>query len=88
MIMSDNKKKAVSVILSRIKPDGTTEDGPSMKPEENMDSGDEALRAIAEDIMQAFHNKSTNDLMEGLRAFFHELELEPHEEGPHTNDED
>jgi hypothetical protein len=71
MIIPGNKK-TVSVILDRMKPDGS-ESMSAMKPEEEMDEGDGALKAICEDMMMAFQSQSAHDLMQAMRAFHHEM---------------
>jgi hypothetical protein len=88
MIIPD-KKKAVGIIISKMKPDGSfSEGGEAMQNEEEMDSDMEAKKSIAADIIEAMHSKSAHDLMVALEAFFEECDREPHEEGPHVESED
>lgn len=68
MIFPDNKK-AAAMILARIKPEGDVSSGGPKKPEMASQPNEESLRAICEDIMQAFHEKSSVGLMSGLKAF-------------------
>jgi len=68
MIFPD-AKKAATVILSRSKGEGDNTSMP-VKSEVNMDGDDSAgLTAAAEDIMQAFHDKSVEGLKSALKAF-------------------
>lgn len=75
------KKKAVSVILSKFKPDGS-ERTPDIevKPEEEINEHDESLKAIAEDIMSAVESKSAHDLLVALRAFISECSMHEDDE--------
>lgn len=65
-----DKKKAVSVILSRM--NGGKSKDLEKKPEESIDSGikDDAFTTFAEDMMQAFQDKSVMGLAEVLESFF------------------
>lgn len=65
-------RKTVSVILSKMKPNGSEQMG-EMKPEESMGE-DGSLKTIADDIMMAFQNKSSHDLMTALKAFMKEIQ--------------
>lgn len=73
MIIPDNKK-TVSIILSKMKPGGD-ESRQEVKPEQALDEKDEALKAIAEDMLQAFEQKSAMDLVMALKAFWHQIQL-------------
>jgi hypothetical protein len=75
MIIPD-AKKATSVILSRLGKDGAPNkempikneaDGPEMP-------SDEGLTAAAQDMMQAFHDKSIHGLVSGMKAFIDQYE--------------
>lgn len=67
MIIPDSKKtKAVMVADFRMKPDA--------------DGSHERLMHIGDDLLNAINNKSRGDLILALKAFFHECEMEPHEE--------
>lgn len=71
MIIGD-KKKAVSVILSKMKPDGGTSES-EVAPE----SGDhDEYTAFAEDMLSAFKAGSVHDLARCLREFHHMIEEE------------
>jgi hypothetical protein len=74
MIITD-KKKTASLILSKMGTNGS-EKSQSIKPEEEMNDSDGALKAIAEDMLQAFSDKSAHDLMESMKAFIAELDLQ------------
>lgn len=61
------------------------------KPDENMAEGGEAdqdhgLRAAAKDLMAAIHSNDSEKLMHALKAAFEILDSQPHEEGPHLNE--
>lgn len=72
MIIPD-RKKAVSVILSKMGGDGA-EKSQEVKNETPGDDTQGALRAITEDVMQAFHDKSIEGLMSSLKAFCTEVD--------------
>lgn len=67
MIIPDNKK-TVSIILSKMKPGGR-ESRQEVKPEQAIDDKDETLKAIAEEMLKAFEDKSAMDLVSALKAF-------------------
>jgi hypothetical protein len=72
MIIPDSKR-ATTVILSRL---GEKNRAPvEVKDETEIRPEDEAFRVIAEDIMQAFENKSTSELANSLRNFLDQHEL-------------
>ncbi|HNJ37813.1 MAG TPA: hypothetical protein PL071_07325 [Nitrosomonas sp.] len=73
MIIPDNKK-TVSIILSKMKPGGG-ESRQDVVPEQAIDDKDEALKAIAEDMIKAFEDKSAMDLVSALKAFWHQIQL-------------
>lgn len=66
-----DKKKAVSVILSKFGKAGET----PVKPEEELNEHDGAMKAIAEDILMAIKSESAHDLMMALKAFDEECDL-------------
>jgi hypothetical protein len=67
MIIPD-RKKTVSVILSKLSPEGA-ERLAQVKPEEEMDSHDDMLKSICEDMLMAFRHDSAHDLMMAMKAF-------------------
>lgn len=73
-MMFDDKKKAANVILSRMKKDGS-ESHSEMKPEAQVDHAFQGLHAAAEDMINAIHSKSPDDLHKSLRSF-----LEQHQD--------
>ena len=73
------KSHSAGVIIQQRKPDD--------KDESEMDMGDHAMEAAAEDIMKAINSKDSRHLALALRAAFQILDSEPHEEGPHTKEE-
>lgn len=70
------------LIVSTRKPDGGSEES-HMEGHE-----DEGLDACSEDLIRAMHAKDTKGVSSALKAAFELLDSEPHEEGPHTNEED
>lgn len=74
MIIPD-KKKAVTVILSKLKPSGG-ESLTRVKPEEEMDPAQGALKAIAEDLLSAIDSRSASDLAQALGAFMAEIQAQ------------
>jgi hypothetical protein len=66
MIIPD-KKKAVSIILSKMGAGGAEQSAP-LKPEEEMGDGAE-LHAIAEDLLMAVEQKSAAAVKDALQAF-------------------
>lgn len=59
------------------------------KPDQEDDmSGSAPLEAAAQDICNAIEQKDYTHLALALRAAFQILDAEPHQEGPHTNEED
>lgn len=69
MIIGDDKKKLATIILSKMRPDGSA-DSQDVKPEKQMDEKNEGLHAACEDILQAINDKSPGDLLVALKAFF------------------
>lgn len=63
-----DKKKAVTVILSKMRPDGSTSE--VNKSEESGEQNE--YTACAEDILEGIESKSINKLAAALKAF-HEL---------------
>lgn len=74
-------KRVAGVIVERRKPDG----GPEMQGAE----GDEnqGLMSCAEELIRAVHSKDPHAVSAALRSAFEILDSEPHEEGPHLNEE-
>ena len=63
---------------------------PSLKPSTLDVHGDDdqALIAAAQDIMRAINMKDYKHLALALRSAFQILDSEPHDEGPHLNEEE
>ena len=78
MIIPDNKK-TVSIILSKMKPVGG-ESRQEVKPEQAIDDKDETLKAIAEEMLKAFEDKSAMDLVSALKAFWNQIQLADEEQ--------
>lgn len=76
-----HKKQTASLIVSTRKPDGNIQESHSEGDE------DSAMKAAAEDIMRAITSKDPQHLALALRAAFQILEAEPHEEGPHEEND-
>lgn len=87
MIIPD-RKKAVGLIISKMKPDGTHENGAEVKNEEEIDEHDSALQAHAEDIINALHNKSASDLARALNNFLEEHDMHEESESPEEEREE
>lgn len=80
MIMIGNKKHAITSILGPDSPNvGDRRELSSSHPEE--------LRVIAQDLIEAVHSKDAEKVCDALCAAFGCLDSQPHEEGPHTNEE-
>lgn len=71
--MMGDRKKTVSAILGE----------PEAEKTETVDT----LHAIAEELIDAIHSKNVADVASCLRTCFMHLDAEPHEEGPHTNED-
>lgn len=69
MIIPD-RKKAIGLIISRFDGKGNMED--SIDIDEG-DGKNDAMKAIAEEILQAIQNGSVDDLMMALTAFHQNL---------------
>jgi hypothetical protein len=81
MIIPD-RKKAVTMILSKLNDTKTGEETPGvpMKNEQTLVAADQPLHAIAQDAISAFERKSPADLTSALKAFFAEMSTEQTEE--------
>lgn len=73
MIIPD-RKKTVSVIISRMNPDGKPSGNLEVKPEEAIDERMGAIKSIAEEIMMAIKSGSAMDLAQALKAFMVEAQ--------------
>lgn len=72
MIIPDSRKTA-SLIVAGLKPKSgemSAMDKPLKSPEKEEDPDKEGLKAIAEEIMQAFEQKDAHSLAVGLHDFF------------------
>jgi hypothetical protein len=77
------KPKAVAgVIIARRKPDGAQE------TEGMEDQPNEGLMMAAADLIRAVHAKDESAVADALQAAFELMEEQPHEEGPHVNEEE
>jgi hypothetical protein len=67
MIIPDVKKTAMVVLSKLDKPEGATE----VKEEAGIDEdpAELGMRSAAEDMMEAFHSRSVNDLMKAMSNF-------------------
>jgi hypothetical protein len=57
------------------------------KREPDEESDYDTLESAADDLISAIHAKDTKGVCVALRAAFELLDSEPHDEGPHTNEE-
>lgn len=64
------------------KPDGGSEESHTEGEE------DAGLDSCSEDLIRAMHSKDAKGVTAALKAAFEILDSMPHEEGPHTNEED
>lgn len=84
MIIPD-KKKAVTVILSRMNGEGKSSDYEG-KPEHSF-GGKEELHAIADDLIAGVKEGSPQKVAMALEAAFNCLEMQPHEENEEPEQE-
>lgn len=63
-----DKKKVVSVILAKMKPDGS-ESHQEVAPEESIGEQDQVIQSIAEDLHAALKSDSIHGIAEALKAF-------------------
>lgn len=84
MIIGDGKKHA-SAILASIKPDKgeMSEDMP-----EHEDGDMAGLEACAQDMMDAIIKRDSKALAMAMKDMFDMLDSMPHEEGPHTEEDE
>lgn len=74
-------RQVAGVIIAKRKPDGGTvteaPEGDDMQP----------LEAACDDILRAIGAKDSKQLASAIQAAFEICDSQPHEEGPHTNEE-
>jgi hypothetical protein len=75
-------RQQTGLIVSTRKPDGGSEESHTEGQE------DEGLHACSEDLIKAIHSKDAHGVTAAIKAAFEILDSMPHEEGPHTNEED
>lgn len=68
-MMMDRRKRTVTAILSKMRPDGS-ETMSAIKPESELDEHDEDLKSISEDLLMAVKGDSAHDVMVALKAFW------------------
>jgi hypothetical protein len=73
-MMFPDRKKEASIILSKMTPEG--EKTQEVKDETMVDEGEGVLKAISEDMLQAFQDKSPAGIMSAMRAFIEEYGLQ------------
>ena len=78
------KKQVAGVIVSHRKPDGSKEESHS----EEEDSDHSGLTACMRELASALKSDNHEAAAEAFRSAFQILDAEPHEEGPHTNEEE
>lgn len=69
-----DKKKTATVILAKMKPDGS-QTRQAVKPEVSLNEGDEVLKSIAEDLHYAIKNDSIQGIVEAMKAFWDQIQL-------------
>lgn len=73
-----NKRKETGVIVQERSPDAPESD----------EGDDTGLHAAAQDILRAISDNDSKHLALAIKAAFDICESYPHEEGPHTNEEE
>lgn len=58
------------------------------KPDKEQPAEDHSMMACAQDIIDAIHAGDRKRLAATLRSMFEILESEPHQEGPHIEDQE
>jgi hypothetical protein len=84
--LAKNKDKMLSTLM-----DGRgnrTEVTPDVDMSEDKDSDNHELRAACTALLTAIERKSIPDLMEAFHSAFQAAEKTPHEEGPHTEEQE
>lgn len=74
-------RQVAGLIISKRKPDGSEE-------KYSEDDEDHGLDACSEDLIRAVTSKDTKAVSAAIRAAFEILDSGPHEEGPHTNEDE
>lgn len=77
------KANSVGLIIKQRKPDDKPEQSSN---EDQPDSSNMALEAIAEDLIQAVHAKDPKRVTQALKDAFEMLEMMPHEEVSHEQE--
>lgn len=57
-------------------------------PEAGKSEGDAGLEAAVRDLFRAFETKDEKLAVHAMKAAFQIMDAEPHEEGPHTNEDE
>jgi len=87
-----DKKKAAGIILSKMHPDGHSEDKQHFAQGgavENVDHDFEGLHAAAQEMMDAIHNKSPMDVHKALSSYLElHKQLQPGEKAEDGYDAD
>lgn len=73
-----NKRKETGVIVQQRSPD---------EPKDEMEGDDSGLHAAAQDILRAISDNDAEHLALAIRAAFEICDSQPHEEGPHLEEE-
>ena len=77
MFIPDQKKMA-QIILAKRSPDGE-ESQVQAKPEETVGEPGTQFHAIAEDMLHAFKSGSAHGLVDAMKAFYEQMELNEQE---------
>ncbi len=75
MIIPDVKKTA-SLIIARMKPDGSDGSVGAIKPEAQMDDSMAGIHAAAEDLINAIGSKSASEVADALKNAFAQLDVD------------
>jgi len=85
MIMPD-KKKIAAIIISKMKPNGT-ENSQDMVPKDKMPDNSDALKSIAESLIQNMVSRDASGVAAALCEFFAAMESAEDEEESNLNPE-
>lgn len=78
------KKQVAGIIMAKRQPDGSKMETHE-SDEKDYDSND--LKACAQDLLSAIEAKDVDKIAAVLKSAHEICDMEPHEEGEHTNEE-
>jgi len=79
-------KKVAGLIVSQRMKDGRAQEI-SQEPNDEKDEHNQAVMACAHDLMKAIHANDAMAVAQALKSVFEIMEMAPHKEGPHIEDE-